>query len=851
MLRYTLQNLLRHAWRTLATVFGIAIGIAAVLATVTVGDNINANLARVFGTAAGRAELILAPGAGERAVLEARRAEAVARATPGVVATLATLEYYAVLRDEAERYQRPVVPGVQGGFLLSGQDTSRPQDLPVRLASGRFPRAGSNGIAVSQAFASREGLSEGSRLRLVGPLGELSFTVTGTLAADAGLANLNAGQVGVVNLSDLQKATFLEGRVSYLGLILARGSDAERVRADLERHLPAEFSVLYPAGRGQVSNGLVQTVQSGLQVLAATLMALAGFLAYNTFAAAVVERQREFALLRTLGFTRAQVLRMGYLEAATVSALGIVVGIGLGAGLSAAITFVNALLLEFPFVTLTLPWDKLLLAAAVGTVTALVAASGPARAASRVAPVVAAREAYVAGTRTPYLLGLLLLIAGLAAALWRPPREYALPVASIAMALVFVGIALVAPALIPATGRVLGRPLRALLGLPGRLGIDFASRSRGRNGVAVGAVALGLGLIVGVGGMVSGINDSLRRWVDTTIVGDMFVAAAAPFPADFKARLSRTFPELSEVSAVSVRVARFRPPGGRARNASVILTDPERYDPRRGSGQLQFLPGQGSLEATSDAFYRGRGVYVSGTIADRYGTYRGSTLELRTSRGWLPFRVLGVVVDYTSAGESVIGNLGDLELFGGGRPELYVLSVRPGVEAQAVGARLKRVFPELFLDVQYNRPYKDLILNVTGQFFGTTHALLAVAVFVAALGVANTLGMNLAERMHEMAVLRALGLTRGGLTRAIIAEGVLVTVLGTVLGLLAGAALGQTITAAANSLTGYRVAPSYPPGLFLTALLASPLIGVLAALLPARRASRLQPARALRASEEA
>ena len=848
LLRYTLQNLLRHPWRTLATILGVALGIAAVLGTVTVGDNINANLRDVFTRASGQAELLLAPSSTARAVIDAQVAEKLARAQPEVVSTIATLESYAVVRQDAGKYVRPLIPGLQGGFLLSGQPTERPDALSTKLSSGTFPAAGSSGIALTQAYAARVGLEIGDTLEFVAPIGSFQFRVTGTLKTDSGLSSLNGGQVGIVNLMDLQKATFLTGRISYLGLVLRPNADAEGVRTRLEGVVPPNLNALYPAGRGQVSSGLIQTVGSGLQVLAATLLALSGFLAYNTFAAATVERRREFALLRTLGFTQRQVLGLGYLEAAFVSVAGIIAGILLGIGIAAAITAFNAFLLDFPFRTLLLPWEKIAFSALIGTVTAFVAASGPARAASRVSPVQAAREAFVPNNGRSSLYGAALLILGLLLAILGWPREIALLMASLAMGLVFLGVALVAPLLLEPLGKAIGPVLKKLLGTPAKVGLSAALRSKGRNGVAVGAVALGMGLIVGVGGMVSGINANLKNWVDSTILGDMFVAAAAPFPDNWESTLKSEFPELREISPVAVRVGRFQPPapGSKARNASLIFTNPERYDPKTGTGVLQFL--EGNIKDSLPAFYEGGGVFVSGTISDRYGVHVGDTFTLRTDDGWTPFRVLGVVVDYTSAGESVVANLKDLERFGGGKAELYVLSVRAGLDPRAFGERLKNRFSSLFLDLQYNADYKALILKVTGQFFGSTNSLLVLTVLVAAMGVGNTLSMNLRERSHEMAVLRSLGFTRLELMRSVFAEGILVVMLGILLGLLGGVALSQTITAAANSLTGYRVAPTFPLELMILALVSSPLVGVLAAFVPARKAAWAAPAESLRQS---
>lgn len=846
LLRYTLLNLWRHPFRTLATTLGVALGIAAVLSTVTVGDNINANLDKVFNQSSGKAALVLAPSGNTRGFIRQSDAERLAKTLPKVIDVLPTLEYFAVEQKKANTYTRALIPGLENGFMLSGQDTTQPENVAARLAEGALPVPQRYQIAITQAYALKENYKIGDQIALLAPLGTLKFTISGLLKADAGLSNLNGGKVGIVALPDLQKAVFLRNQVSYLGLVLQAGTNSETLRASIDPKLPPELSILHPAGRNQISNGLVQTVQSGLQVLAVTMLALSGFLAYNTFAAAVVERQREFALLRILGFTRRHIVGMAYLEALVVSVLGIVMGIALGVVMAAGLTALNAFLLQFPFQTLVLPWDKIVLASAVGTVVAFVAATGPARSAAAVSPMAATRQVFQEHGQPPVLWGVLLMVAGIIMALLKWPSAIAMLGASLSMGSIFLGIALVAPTLITPASRLLMPAITAVFGTAGRLGLSTAQRSQARNGVAVGAVALGLGLIIGVGGMVSGINKNLSDWVNNTILGDMFMAAAAPFPANFDQTLRQKYPELTEINPIAVRVVRFRPPQGRARNASMVLPKPDRYDAKTGSGKLQFL--EGDIHTSLPLFRKG-GVYISGTISDRYRLHIGDQVELRTVKGWKKFPIIGVVVDYTSAGETFVAPLDQLDLFGGGQPELYVLSVQKGLDARAIGAKMKQDYAKLYLDLQYNADYRAMILKVTSQFFGSTNSLLVLTMLIAALGVANTLGMNLSERLHEMAVLRALGLTRKELMYSIFAEGVLVVVLGTLLGLMAGMLLSGVITQGANSMTGYRIAPSYPWPLFVWAVLASPVVGVLAAFIPARRAATTSPANALRQTE--
>ena len=193
----------------------------------------------------------------------------------------------------------------------------------------------------------------------------------------------------------------------------------------------------------------------------------------------------------------------------------------------------------------------------------------------------------------------------------------------------------------------------------------------------------------------------------------------------------------------------------------------------------------------------------------------------------------------------MVASIDEIELFGGGNPDLYVLTIDPGVKQAVVRERLLAAFPNLDLDITLNADYREQIMSITSQAFATTRVLLFIAVLVAALAVANTLGMSLTSRGHEIAVLRTIGLTRGGVRTLVTAEGVVVTLIGAVIGVAFGMVLARVITTGAGALTGFLLQPVVPWTLAAIALVASPLIGLVAAILPARRAAHMSPTMAL------
>jgi putative ABC transport system permease protein len=845
LLRLAYRNLLRHKGRSLATTVGIALGIAAVLATLSVGANVRANVRSTLQAAAGKAELLITSGVGGRAFFTYSKALKEATKTPGVSRVRPVLNYRAEPIRDIPEFQKSLLPGIDSGFQLSGRQTQFPADLPTQASTGHIPTAGSEGIAIGEGFAHERGIKVGETVRFATPYGKIPFKVTGLLNDSLGLASTNGGRIGLVNIADLQKALHMSGRTSYLAVITTPQAAVEQVRKALEARLGENYTVAYPAGSGDITSGIVETIQAGLRVLAVTLIVLGGFMAYNTFAAGVVERTREYALLRTICLTRGQVQRLALAEAALLSLVGVALGLALGVALSFVITRLNAITIGFEFRTLVIPVSSVLLASGVGVATSLLAGFLPAQAASRTPPLVAARRSEEATQPTSLVWGALLVTCGVIAALSPWPGFWALLGSALAMILLFVGLALLTPLLLRPALAILRPLLARLFGLAGRLGADFTARNPARNGVAIGAVVVGLGLTIGVGAMVSGINGAVGDWVDSTIVGDMYVTSPVGFPADFAAEAKARVPGLARVSGVGLRAVRFKPGGGaRARTVALVLVNPERFNPKDGFGSFQFIGGQGNNEEAYKALNKGA-VLTSSTVLDRFGASKGSSVTLRTDQGFKSFPVAGVVVDFTGGGETFVMSIKNIGLFGGGGPDFYVMTVKPGVDVHAARQALQHAFPQLYLDATLNQDYKARILELTQQSFATTNALLFLAILIAALGVANTLGMNLSRRRREIAMLRALGLTRRGVRLLVGAEGIVIIIVGTILGIGCGLLLSQVITAGANALTGYRISPAYPWRLIAAALISSPVVGLIASLVPARRAARLAPKLAL------
>lgn len=849
-LTLALRNLWRHPWRTIATVLGMATGIAAVLATLSLGVSVQRNMEGILTAAAGRAALIVSPGVDGRAVFEYAETLEVLLASDEVADAWPVLRYRTEPIRRGEVDTGDVVTFVDSGFQLNGFVMGDGAELPFSLTQGRLPEPGEQAVLLAEDFALQRGYSLGDEVEFATQFGNAVLVVTGWLDGSTGLGAGNFGRVGAMELAVMQDMLRLSGRASVIEVELAQGVQVAAAMDRLQAQLGEQFTVSTPEATGDIPTGLINAFQAGLSILAVTLMALAGFLAFNTFNATVLERSREFALLRTICMTRTQVRKLALLEAALTSVLGVAAGLLLGVGLAWVLTYVNGLMIGVPVTTITLPFGNFILAAVLGVGVTLLAGVLPAVSASRT-PALAALRGALEEKVLPGVVagGWVVITVAVAVALWPWEGNIALAAAAVSMSFLFLGLTLVSPALLVPLGRLMGPLLGRLFGVAGRLGTGMARRNATRNGVAIGMVVVGMALTVGIGSMVAGVNKTVSGWIETTILGDLFLTTPATFPDGFEEQAMAAVPGMEAVSGVGLNAIRFEPPdGSRARTVALVLADPERFHPETGFGEFQYYRSRAPQGGSYEVLLRGE-VLVASVLTERFGIQVGDTISLRTIDGFRDFTVGGIIVDFTSGGEAVVGGWQLAGLFGGGNPDLYVVRLEEGASAADAAAGLRQAFPRLHLDVTANDEYRDEILGQANDMFMTTNLLVALAVFISALGVANTLGMNLSTRQHELAVLRTVGMKRRGVMALVTAEGLVVTITGAVAGILAGILLSRVVTRGASALSGFELLPDYPPLLLIAALVASPVVGLLASYFPARRAARLAPVRALSSEE--
>lgn len=838
LLAYALRGIARRRSRSLATVLGIAAGVAATLASAGLGRNLEVSLQTSFQEAAGPVTLTVAPGAGRQAVFLAQPVLEVLAGEAAIIAALPVLEQPAAILDLPQ-----AVPGsltIEADFiLLTGMPLDAPEGV-ILLERGRLPVEGAAEILVGDGFLDRAGLAIGQVARIRTLVGARDFQITGTISEHRGAASLTAGRIALTSLERARQDLALPGRASRIDLLTLPAERLPPLRDRLQAKLGPGVTVLFPAQRGELVAGAIENVQVGVRILTLTVLLVAVFLAYNTFAGSALERAREHALLRALGASRRTLFRVAALEALAIGALGTLAGIGLGLALADTLIRINAAIIGLTVTTVTVTLPELLLAVAVGLGCTLAAAWSPAKQAASVPPLVVTRKAD-SSAWAPEWQGALALVAGLGSALAPWPPEIAFPMTGATMAFLFTGAILFAPHLIRRMARVC-EPFTRRLPPAFRLGLRNATLTPSRNAIAAGAVTIGVALVLGVSAMVGGFNSDIRRWVESTLGGDLVVSSAARFDQAALASF-RQIQGVRAASPVALRSVRVEPPGAPARPVTLIVVEPKRFRPGVGFAALTFL--RGDPDRGLDALERGGAVLVSTAMEHRFGLRVGDSLPIRTATGFEEFEVAGVILDFTSGGDSVITGLADAPRFGVAAFDAVFFDLAEGADRAVAKAAIRATDGGEALTIQTDDQYRALVGGIAERTFWSTNALLALAVIIAVLGVANTLGMNALERAREIGMLRAIGARRSQVIAMIATEGALITTTGALIGLVSGLAMGPAIVRATSSLTGFETSASISLELILATALGGPLIGVLAAIYPARRAASLPPAVAL------
>lgn len=827
------RSLLARRVRSLLTILGIGLGIGVLVAAVITNASLDGSAAATVRDQLGRADFRVS-------TLEERglSAASVAAATSAAGVAIAAPEL------EARTYPRP--SATAGGSALPAPVTvlgvdpgldPRVHDRPLASGTG-LPSDRADVALVSEALARADGLAVGDTITLEGAAEAepAELTVVGILAGPGG--SDPGGRIVVVPLATAQALLGTE-RVSRVDVVTAEGADPAAVEQALVAVLALEpYSLTTPAEARAALAASTAGLRGTMALVAVVVLFGAAFLVFNTLAMSVVERVREVGLLRAAGMTRRQVRLLVLFQAGHLGVAGAVVGLILGVGLAAAVTILLGLAGQVAMTDLVLPPLGIGLALLLGLAVTAAAALEPAFVAGSILPVEALRlRADLAAGRPVRLrwLVLVFVVVGAVGLLLVPgPASAAGYLRPLAVYGILLVAALAVPLVLGPLGRLAGLLFAPVLPLEERLTRGALVRDRSRAALTVGALAVAVAMIVALGGVGASARAAADAWLTEVVPGSEVLVSIRPVAPDE--------PQLADLRAVE-GVERLSPigrfaiaVGGYRLDAAAISGADFATD-----GRLRFVAGDPA--AALAALDAGGAAILPRARADALGLGPGGTLTVTTAGGPVALRVAGVVERSIpgESGEAVLVGWPDAPRLGSLGADLFAVRYAPGAEASARPA-LDELAREYALQPAGLDEVRGAVGTALGRMFGLLDALAVVALVVAALGIVNTLTMNVLERVREIGVLRAAGLTRRQVWRMVVVEAAILGLVGAVVGAAAGLAAAAVLVLATAG-----PAPVFDPSWWTLALavVGAVALAMLAAAYPARVAGRIEIVRAV------
>ncbi len=851
MITVALRGLAGRKLRALLTALAIVLGVAMISGTYVLTDTISKAFDTIFtesyrGTSAvvsGRSAFEASSDNGGIATGQTFPEDVLERVQklPGVAAAIGGVA------DETQLIGRDGKAIVHGGAPNLGfsVDPSQPRFNSLTLVSGAWP-SGDGQVVIDEATAKDDGFDVGDSIGVQARGPVRKFRVIG-LVKFGSVASIGGATLAGFNLPTAQRLYDKTDRLDQVRVAAKDGVSPKQLVAQIRPVLPQTAQVR--SGSAQASSdakdvtGFISFLQGFLLAFGGIALFVGSFVIANTLSITIAQRTREFATIRTLGGSRRQVLTSVVVEALVLGVLASLIGLFLGLALAKGL---NALFVAFgidlPQSGLVFATRTIVVSLLAGILITLLASLRPALRATRVPPIAAVREGATLpegrfARLKPYGavalagLGLLALVYGLfrnglgttQVLLWM----------GLGAVLVFFGVALFASKLVRPLAAVLGWPATRIGGAAGTLARDNSARNPARTAATASALMIGLALVTLVAVLGQGIRSTFTNSVDELFVSDYAITAENNFsPIPISAGKAAASAPGVEVAA-SVRAG-----DARAFGKTEFLTG---VDP--GIGQvLDISWKQGS--ATVPARLGEDGAFVDDGYAKKHRLTIGSPLRILTPRGeTLPLRVEGVF-DPPAGGSpfgtiTISSRLFD-EHYSQPKNVYTFLKARGGI-TDANTHRFDRAlagFPNA--KVQTRQEFKDNQIAGLSQILNILYVLLALSVVVSLFGIVNTLVLTVFERTRELGMLRAIGMTRRQVRRMIRHESVVTALIGAVLGIALGVALGGLLVARVDFIEF-----ALPVGSLVVFAIAAVVVGILAAILPARRAARLNVLQAL------
>ncbi len=840
----TLRHLQHHKGRTLLSIVGIALGVGVFVsvqtAIYTAIESFNTSVDHVSGkanlqvTSFGR-------GFSEEIYLKVKKVPGVKAATP-------------VIQDVSK-----IEDPIGEPLYLLGIDVF--SDKPFReyqfydvAEDGLLFLKNPRSIAITEKLANRHGLKKGDQITLIVGSKKVTLTISNLLKMEGPAQSLE-GNFGLIDIASAQEALEKVGLIDRIDLMVDKSLPIETTEQELKKVIPPGVEVRRSDTRSGQIEKMVAAFHLNLTALSFISLIVGMFLIYNAISVSVIQRRREIGILRSLGVTRPQVLRLFIGEAAIIGCVGSLVGIGIGIGLAKGMLFlvsrtITALYILVKAEHLLISPYVLMAGFGMGVLASVLSAIGPAREASKIAP----KEALALGTLETKiriglgrlsLVGVGLLILSVILALQKP--IYHQPIFGFLSALlILIGVSFLIPAVITLLNRLLAPVLNFLFKSEGKLASRYIHDSMARTVITIAALMTALSMLISISIMILSFRKTVDLWVEQSINGDVFIFPGSYSITGYSALLplevSRALPSLPGVKAVDP----FRALEGEYQGYPAIIAAVD--------GQvflnlkvIRFT--RGNSRTILQQFASGQAVLVTESFSLRHHVNAGDRIKLNTPQGEKEFPVSGVFYDYSSDWGMVLMERkiyqslwNDETLHSAG------VYLKEGVSQQAFKDMIRERYSKPYrLFVVSHRELRNEVLKIFDQTFAITYALEFIAIIVAILGIINSLNALIIERQRDIGIIRAVGGFRKQVQKATLIEAGMIGFFSHILGLICGFLLSILLIYVINKQSfGWTIQFSIPLRSLIESWLVVMVTSIGAGFIPARRAARMNTVESLR-----
>ncbi len=851
MFAVALKGLAGRKFRASLTALAVVLGVAMISGTYVLTDTMNAGFDTIFTQSYKNADVVISGKAAFTGADVAVQAPTFPEEVLTKVRALPDVAYAAgaIQSDQVKLIGKDGKVVATGGAPTLGFSAD-PKDHrfnPTELTSGSWP-SGPKQIAIDNGIAGKEGFSVGDEIGVQTTGAARRFRIAGIVKFSGG-ASIGGATFA---LFDPPTAARLFDKVGQLDVVRVQsksGVPPAKLVSEIKPLLPKNTVVRNAAAQAAEDkkdvNGFISFLQYALLAFAGIALFVGSFVIANTLSITIAQRTREFATLRTIGASRRQVLWSVVLEAFVIGIVASVVGLFLGLGLAKLLNrlFV-AIGIDLPQGSTVFAARTIVVSLLVGTLITLFASLRPARRATRVPPIAAVREGSVLpesrwakyGPHTALVVLLaavaLVCIGSLATGLATAPRLIAL---GGGVLLLFFGVSMNAAKVVRPLSNILGWPAREIGGAPGILARDNAARNPARTASTASALMIGLALVTFVAIFGQGLRASFESAVNELFIADYTLTSTNTF-TPISATAGNALvgkPGASVVSPIRAGSAKFL---GSTHNISAVEGNlPEVMN-------LTWVAGSNSVPAKLGS----QGFFTDSDYAKAHHLTVGSSVSVQFPAGErVPLRLLGTY-DKPQGGSPFGDAIISTALFDKHYPnpqdQMVLINTPDGVSDANTATLEDGVSGFADAKIATRDQFKKDFEGPINKLLNLLYVLLALSVVVSLFGIVNTLVLTVFERTRELGMLRAVGMTRRQVRMMIRYESIVTSLMGAALGIVVGTFLAVLVV---HALSSEGIVFSFPLLQIVYFVLAAILVGILAAILPARRAARLNVLKAL------